>query len=171
MRKFIETLMAEVIEEIRDRRRDVTEAWDGIREVADKRFSPEKIAAFDPEGQSMYTHDKSGNDYGWIEQQIRTARSEETLLYGFNKKLGLLKRILREIDKYESAGEASLTDVAREVFDRLKTATAGVNRNSTYKKDLAEKRYFEGRAEALRGTLLLLGLTDKQIDNMLKNPR
>ena len=170
MRQFIEGLVAEVTEDIRDRKRDVTEAWDSIREVAAKRFSPEKIAEFDPEGQSMYTHDKSGNDYGWLESAIRNARAEETLLYGFNKKLGILKRILREIDKYEPAGEASLTDVAREVFDRLKTATAGVKRNSVYKKDRAEMRYFEGRVEAFRGMLLLLGLTDKQIDNMLKNP-
>lgn len=165
MRAYIEGQIEYLRSEIDDELKNYRSYCDGIRETAEKYFSEERVQGF-TDGQHLSPLGLI-DDTGWVSGQIDRANQTKIEIWGLYKRLRTLLEVSRELDKYEAPGTVQIDDAAMELCGNLRVAKMKAA-DLTMKKDLAERHFYEGKADAYKQALKTLGYTDEQIEKMLE---
>lgn len=142
------------------------DSFHDIRETADKYFSKERVDG-DLRTRPFFPSSLLGDDKGWLKTAMDQSDRIEERIFAINTEIALLSIILEKAEMLETPAPFDLDKVISEICSRIRTAEREASR-WPLKKDLPDKRFYEGRITALRGLLELFGFDANQIDNLVK---
>lgn len=166
MRKMLQLKLEDCEHDLGRALEDMRRARHDVREMAVKHYSAEEIDAM---GMDSYVNpsDALSSDSSWVTHALDDATRRDIKVHDLQVRRKLLQGLLARMDEFEPEGQPNVDDAARELVNRMRTALGKVKANSTYKKDLPEMRFHEGKVQSYRGALQLLGYTDDQIDRLI----
>lgn len=162
MRAYIEGQLKLIREDLDREVNRYKDELAGIRETANRDFSPDRVAAID-----WASEPSRERDFLWVLGAVKDAQKRADRIVVLQEKYRVLLYALEELDKYEPEGDVSLPDVAREVASNLRLAKSNVARLKL-KKDSNEKNMWSGAESAYHITLTGMGYTADQIEAMVK---